>query len=313
MQTARLHSLGESMNERNRVCEMFGKEEIPYAEQEPLKRHTSFQIGGPAQVFCTPQSPRQLAKALELCRTHGVRSYLLGKGSNILFGDDGFDGVIIHVGAAISSISVDGTRVTAQAGAALADVCKAAQGAGLSGLEFAFGIPGCIGGAVHMNAGAYGGEMKDVLESVTFFDETGELRTLPVQELALGYRTSVFEQKPWCVVSAVFALQAGDAKEIQTRMTDFARRRAEKQPLEMPSAGSTFKRPEGAFAGALIDQCGLRGFSVGGAAISTKHCGFVVNTRDATCADVIELTRRVCEIVQRETGFVMEKEVRVVE
>ena len=251
---------------------------------------------------------------LRLCRERGVRFYLLGRGSNILFADEGFDGAVIHVGDALSSVCADEEtgRICAQAGARLSEVCRAALCAGLAGLEFAYGIPGTVGGAVYMNAGAYGGEMSDVLESVTFVDDAGCLRILPAEELERGYRTSAFSKHNWCVVSAVLRLQMGESDEIRRKMSEYARRRAEKQPLDMPSAGSTFKRPQGAFAGALIEQCGLRGFSVGGAAVSEKHCGFVVNRGGATCADVLELTDRIVQIVREKTGYVLEKEIRVV-
>ena len=204
------------------------------------------------------------------------------------------------------------TRGSTAWSSALAKVCIAAANEGLSGLEFAYGIPGCVGGAVYMNAGAYGGEIKDVLACATFLDETGAERTLQAGELQLGYRTSVFEREPWCILSATFTLREDDTGPIRERMADYARRRMEKQPLDMPSAGSTFKRPEGAYAGALIDQCGLRGYAIGGAQVSQKHCGFIVNTGNATCADVLCLADTVCKIVTDETGFRLEKEVRVV-
>lgn len=273
------------MEHLNEIAAAFRQASIPCAAREPLSRHTSFQIGGPAALFCEPQNKRQLARAIAVCRQAGVRYYLLGKGTNILFADEGFDGVVIHIGEVLGNIECNGLSVTAQAGAALSKVCIAAANEGLSGLEFAYGIPGCVGGAVYMNAGAYGGEIKDVLACATFLDETGAERTLQAGELQLGYRTSVFEREPWCILSATFTLREDDTGPIRERMADYARRRMEKQPLDMPSAGSTFKRPEGAYAGALIDQCGLRGYAIGGAQVSQKHCGFIVNTGNATCAD----------------------------
>ena len=285
---------------------------VPCVVQEPLSGHTTFHIGGPAAVFCAPQTAEQLRCALALCKEKNVRHYLLGKGSNILFSDEGFDGVVIQIGETLGGVNAEGTLITAGAGEPLAKVCIAAEENGLTGMEFAYGIPGNVGGAVYMNAGAYGGEMKDILESVSFYDENGLERTLPVCDLALGYRTSVFEKQPWCIKSASFRLQQGEKAEIHALMQDYAHRRADKQPLDMPSAGSTFKRPVGAYAGALIEQCGLRGHAVGGAAISTKHCGFVVNTGNATCAEVLALADEVCQTVKRETGFTLEKEVRVV-
>lgn len=286
---------------------------LPFEPQEPLSRHTSFRIGGPAAVFCRPQTVAELLKTLELCREAGVRWYLLGNGSNTLFPDAGFDGAVICMAELQTRLSVQGGEVCAGAGMPLSALCIRMQQSGLSGLEFAFGIPGTVGGAVYMNAGAYGGEMKDVLAEVTFLDETLRPRTLPAAGLALGYRTSIFESRPWVILEAKLLLRQGDPAAIQAQMQDYLGRRKEKQPLDLPSAGSTFKRPQGAFAGALIEQCGLRGFAVGGAAVSTKHCGFVVNLGGATCADVLELTRQVGQIVKQKTGYTLEREIRVVE
>lgn len=287
--------------------------EIPYSCGESLARHTSFQIGGPAALFCTPHTARQLIRALELCRTEGVRTYILGNGSNLLFSDKGFDGVILCTRAIQPEIRVEGERIIAGAGVSLKQVCEEAACQGLTGLEFAYGIPGSLGGAVYMNAGAYGGETRDVLLEVEFVDESGQVRSLPVDQLELGYRTSIFSRTGWCVLRATLQLAKGDRDKIQAKMEDLMERRREKQPLEYPSAGSAFKRPEGAFAGSLIEQCGLRGYRVGDAAISEKHCGFIVNLGNASCADVLELARQVSDRVQRETGFVLEKEIRVVE
>ena len=285
---------------------------IAFLQHEPLAPHTTFKIGGPARWFCEPDSEVKLREVLQICRENNIRFYLLGKGSNILFADEGFDGAVIHIGAAMADIRVEGNRICAQAGAKLADVCRTAADAGLSGLEFAYGIPGSIGGAVYMNAGAYGGEMRDVLESASFIAADGCVGLVPAEEMELGYRTSVFSRRSGCIVSAVLHLQKGTPEDIRAQMAEFSRRRAEKQPLNFPSAGSTFKRPEGAFAGALIEQCGLRGYSVGGAAVSEKHCGFVINKGGATCRDVLELTDRIAEIVKEKTGFTLEKEIRVV-
>ena len=296
----------------NEIAAEFRREAIPCELGEKLSLHTSFRIGGPARLFCEPQNKRQLTAALAICRRHKVRFYLLGNGTNILFADEGFDGAIVHIGAAMGGIFRQGRTLTADAGASLSRVCVVAANEGLSGLEFAFGIPGCVGGAVYMNAGAYGGEIKDVLSSVTFLDETGAEQTLPAKELALGYRTSAFEHRPWCILSASFFLREDHSNSIRMRMADYGRRRTEKQPLDMPSAGSTFKRPQGAYAGALIEQCGLRGCAIGGAQISEKHCGFIVNTGNATCADVLSLAETVCKIVTEQTGFALEKEIRVV-
>ena len=288
-------------------------EQLPALQGEPLSRHTTFQIGGPAAVFCRPETPAQLLRTLELCREHGVRSYLLGNGSNTLFSDAGFDGAVVCTVEMKRPVTVSGNVLRAAAGAPLGAVCRKAQQAGLAGLAFAFGIPGTVGGAVYMNAGAYGGELKQVLRRVTFLDRALRLDSLPVQELALGYRTSRFETGGGVILEAEFSLAPGDPAAIEAEMQELMARRREKQPLELPSAGSTFKRPQGAFAGALIEQAGLRGFAVGGAAVSTKHCGFVVNTGGATCADVLRLTDEVRRIVLEKTGHTLEREIRVVQ
>lgn len=288
-------------------------EQLPALQGEPLSRHTTFQIGGPAAVFCRPETPAQLLRTLELCREHGVRSYLLGNGSNTLFSDAGFDGAVVCTVEMKRPVTVSGNVLRAAAGAPLGAVCRKAQQAGLAGLAFAFGIPGTVGGAAYMNAGAYGGELKQVLRRVTFLDRALRLDSLPVQELALGYRTSRFETEGGVILEAEFSLTPGDPAAIEAEMQELMARRREKQPLELPSAGSTFKRPQGAFAGALIEQAGLRGFAVGGAAVSTKHCGFVVNTGGATCADVVALTEEVARIVYEKTGYRLEREIRVVQ
>lgn len=288
-------------------------EQLPALQGEPLSRHTTFQIGGPAAVFCRPETPAQLLRTLELCREHGVRSYLLGNGSNTLFSDAGFDGAVVCTVEMKRPVTVSGNVLRAAAGAPLGAVCRKAQQAGLAGLAFAFGIPGTVGGAVYMNAGAYGGELKQVLRRVTFLDRALRLDSQPVQELALGYRTSRFETEGGVILEAEFSLPPGDPAAIEAEMQELMARRREKQPLELPSAGSTFKRPKGAFSGALIEQAGLRGFAVGGAAVSTKHCGFVVNTGGATCADVVALTEEVARIVYEKTGYRLEREIRVVQ
>ena len=284
---------------------------------EPMREHTTFKIGGPAAFWCTPRDAKQLRRTLQLCRENGVRVYLLGNGSNTLFDDTGFDGAVIDMrglsGMENSGLDTDAVRITAGAGQTLGRLCSKAQTLGLTGLEFACGIPGTVGGAVYMNAGAYGNELKDVLESVTFLDSDLQLRTLPAADLAMGYRTSIFEQNPdWCILSATVVLHRGDGAAVLARMQELLGKRREKQPLEWPSAGSTFKRPQGAFAGKLIEDCGLRGFTVGGAQISEKHCGFVINRGGATCADVVALTEQVRQIVEARTGFVLEREIRVV-
>ena len=280
----------------------------------PMSRHTSFRIGGPARRMTFPESREQLVILLGLAEECGIRPFLLGRGTNLLVSDRGLDTLVIKTAERMTSIRrLDDVTLEADAGVLLSRLAVYAQQAGLAGLEFAFGIPGTVGGAVYMNAGAYGGEIKDVLTAVTFLDENLHLQTLPVQELQLGYRTSIFERCSWCILEAEFTLHPGDAQEIHTAMQEYMRRRKEKQPLEYPSAGSTFKRPVGQFAGKLIEDCGLRGFRVGGAAISEKHCGFVVNLGNATCADVVSLTEQVRQIVLEKTGCTLEREIRVVE
>ena len=285
---------------------------IPFRENEPLAAHCTFKIGGPAQLFVQPQTEQQLCSAVALCKEQAVRYYLLGNGSNILFADEGFSGVVIDVSALDAEIAVEDTVLTAGAGVRLAALCKAALKHGLSGLEFAYGIPGTVGGAVYMNAGAYGGEMKDVLEAVSYLTADGCWVDSEASELDFSYRHSAFEENDACILGAVFHLEKGDPDAIKARMNELMQKRIDKQPLDKPSAGSTFKRPAGAFAAALIDQCGLRGYRHGGAAVSDKHCGFVVNLGGATCADVLALCDEVRAIVKEKTGYDLEKEIRVV-
>ena len=285
---------------------------IPFRENEPLAAHCTFKIGGPAQLFVMPENEQQLCSAVALCKEQAVRYYLLGNGSNILFADEGFSGVVIDVSALDAEIAVEDTVLTAGAGVRLAALCKAALKHGLSGLEFAYGIPGTVGGAVYMNAGAYGGEMKDVLEAVSYLTAAGRWVDSEASELDFSYRHSAFEENDACILGAVLHLEKGDPDAIKARMNELMQKRIDKQPLDKPSAGSTFKRPAGAFAAALIDQCGLRGYRHGGAAVSDKHCGFVVNLGGATCADVLALCDEVRAIVKEKTGYDLEKEIRVV-
>ena len=299
------------------LAKALAAEQLPFVQQEVLAGHTTFKIGGPAAFWCAPRNAAELRRILQHCRAQGVRVYLLGNGSNTLFDDAGFDGAVVDMRGLnemkASDADTDLVRITAGAGQTLGRLCSKAQTLGLTGLEFACGIPGTVGGAVYMNAGAYGGELKDVLERVTFLDSDLQLRTLPAADLKMGYRTSLFEENPdWCILSATVVLRHGDGAAVLARMQELLGRRKDKQPLEWPSAGSTFKRPQGAFAGKLIEECGLRGFTVGGAQISEKHCGFVINRGGATCADVVALTEQVSRIVRDKTGFVLEREIRVV-
>ena len=285
---------------------------IAYKENEPLAAHCTFKIGGPARLFVQPVDHAQLCRTVALCKAQSVRYYLLGNGSNILFADEGYDGAVLDISSMQDAVEVHGTQLTAGAGVRLSALCKTALEHGLTGLEFAYGIPGTVGGAVYMNAGAYGGEMKDVLQSVRYLTQDGDIVEAETAVLDLSYRHSIFEENGGCILSAMFHLKRGDPDAIKARMNELMAKRVEKQPLDKPSAGSTFKRPAGAFAAALIDQCGLRGFRHGGAAVSEKHCGFVVNLGGATCADVLALCDEVRAIVKEKTGFVLEKEIRVV-
>ena len=277
-------------------------------KNEPMKKHTTFRVGGPADYFVTPPTEEALRKVVLLCREEGMPFYILGKGSNLLVGDKGYLGVMIQ--NLMNRISVEKETVTAQAGAGLAQVAAAALEAGLTGFEFAAGIPGTLGGAVVMNAGAYGGEMKDVLCRVHVMTGEGEFLTLEKEELELGYRPSVVAKKGYIVLEAVLCLQEGDREAIKARMEELRQKRLEKQPLEYPSAGSTFKRPEGYFAGKLIQDAGLKGFSVGGAQVSEKHSGFVINTGNATAADISGLISQVREKVHANSGVWLEPEVK---
>ena len=284
-----------------------------YLENEPMRLHTTFKIGGPARVLLFPETEEQITALVQCAKANSVRLLTIGNGSNLLVADKGIDAAVLVMDKHFSAVTVKGDTIFAQAGASLMKVCRTALEHSLTGLEFAYGIPGSCGGAAFMNAGAYGNELKDVLESVTFLDSDLQLRTLPAADLAMGYRTSIFEQNPdWCILSATVVLHRGDGAAVLARMQELLGKRREKQPLEWPSAGSTFKRPQGAFAGKLIEDCGLRGFTVGGAQISEKHCGFVINRGGATCADVVALTEQVRQIVEARTGFVLEREIRVV-
>lgn len=279
---------------------------------EPMRKHTTFRIGGNADTFVRPESKEQIAEILRLCRKQDVPYFILGNGSNLLVGDRGFRGVVINIMDNMNDIKVDGGIIKAQAGAMLIKVSRAARDNSLTGLEFASGIPGTIGGAIYMNAGAYGGEMKDVMTQVTAMDAEGEIYTFGTDELEFSYRHSVIQQRDLIVLDVTMKLAAGDQKIIDDRMSELAVARRTKQPLEYPSAGSTFKRPEGYFAGKLIMDAGLRGYRVGDAQVSEKHCGFVVNRGNATADDVIKLIDDVKAKVSEEYDVVLEPEVRMI-
>lgn len=264
--------------------------------QEPMAGHTTFRIGGPADCFVQLENEEQLMEVQRYLNMVEVPFFLLGNGSNLLVSDEGYRGVILQVGQKMNKIVVAGDTIVAQAGATMAQVARAAWENGLTGLEFASGIPGTIGGGVVMNAGAYGGELRQVVTMVKVVSKEGEILELDNETMEFGYRTSIIRNSGFTVIEVTFRLQPGDKDAIKAKMDDLASRRREKQPLEFPSAGSTFKRPKGYFAGQLIMEAGLRGFQVGGAKVSDKHCGFVINAGGATAKDV----RAVIEQVQRQ-------------
>lgn len=279
--------------------------------EEPMKKHTTFRVGGPADVLVQPDETA-LAAILALCRQYHVPYSFIGNGSNLLVGDKGIRGVVIEMTDPMGNIEVDGTKITAQAGAMLSKIANTAASNGLGGMEFAAGIPGSVGGAVVMNAGAYGGEMKDIIERVYVLDENGAQLELDRDALDLGYRHSCIPEKKYIVTKVVLELVPRNEAEIRSEMKELNEKRAEKQPLQYPSAGSTFKRPEGYFAGKLIMDAGLRGYQVGGAQVSEKHCGFVINKGDATAADICQLMRDVSDKVQAQFGVVLEPEVKMI-
>ncbi len=292
------------------------RERCPLLElrvDEPMSKHTTFRIGGPAALMGLPKSAGEARMAVKAARELAVEPFFLGNGSNLLVADEGYPGFIMKLTGDFDEIREVGQGLEAGSAALLSRLSGRALELGLTGLEFAGGIPGSVGGAVMMNAGAYGGETAQVLESVAFLDEEGEVRSLPASECGFGYRHSVFSNRKCLILKARFQLKQGDGDAIKARMDELTAQRKAKQPLEYPSAGSMFKRPPGHFAAALIDQCGLKGLAVGGAQVSEKHAGFVVNRGGATCADVLELVRQVKARVLSQTGVELEMEVRVLQ
>ena len=287
---------------------LLGKDRV--LVDEPMKRHTTFRIGGPADFFLLPSTVDEVRGILEICREEELPYFILGNGSNLLVSDKGYRGVIIQLYRHFSNISVEGNEICASSGALLSQIAAAARNASLTGFEFAGGIPGTLGGAVFMNAGAYGGELKDVLKEAVVMTEQGEILTLPVEKLDMGYRTSRIKKAGYLVLEARLVLEQGDMDKIRDITKDLTEKRVSKQPLEYPSAGSTFKRPEGYFAGKLIMDAGLRGYQVGDAQVSEKHCGFVINKGNATAADVLTLIENVREKVQEQFGVTLEPEVK---
>ena len=297
-----------NVNIKQHFQEILGNDRV--LEAEPMGKHTTFRIGGPADLFVAPENTDEIKKLIAICKEEEVPYFILGNGSNLLVSDKGYRGVIIQLYRSFGQITLKENEIHAQAGALLSGIAAMAREASLTGFEFAGGIPGTLGGAVVMNAGAYGGEMKDVLKEVTVLTPEGEVVTLQARELQMGYRTSIIKESDYIVLEAVISLKKGDQDEIKSRMQELASMRSSKQPLSYPSAGSTFKRPEGYFAGKLIMDSGLRGYQVGGAQVSEKHCGFVINTGNATAKDVTTLMADVQRIVMEKFGVKLEPEVK---
>lgn len=300
-----------------RLESSFSKKQL--FENVPMSRYTTLHLGGPAQLLCEPASVEQLSVALQAAEAEGVPVTIIGNGSNLLVRDGGVRGLVVHMGDRFAEISEptplpDGRfALTAQSGASLHRLCTTAADAGLTGLEFAAGIPGTVGGAAYMNAGAYGGEMKNAVSLVTAMGRDGRVAAYTPEELDLGYRHSRFadEEKPSAILSVTVTLSPGDPETVRATMREFAARRREKQPLSQPSCGSTFKRPEGQFAGTLIENAGLKGLRVGGASVSTKHAGFLVNDENGTAADYLTLIATVQQRVKEQSGVWLEPEVRI--
>ncbi len=276
---------------------------------ELMSRHTTFRVGGEAACLLKVSNSKELSKIITFLRETEHEFFVLGNGSNLLVSDNGYDGVVLKLEGEFGEIKTDGLKIVAGAGVSLSKVAKTALDEGLTGMEFASGIPGTLGGAVVMNAGAYDGEMKQIIEEVTVMDREGNILVLDNDTMEFGYRMSAIKNRPFIVLSAVLMLQEGEKEDIKNKMDDFAERRREKQPLEYASAGSTFKRPEGYFAGKLIMDAGLRGFSVGGAQVSEKHCGFIINKGNASATDIAELIAEVQERVKEQFGVMLEPEV----
>ena len=279
---------------------------------EPMAKHTTFRVGGAAKYAAFVSTASEIESLIKLCNDNNVQYYIIGNGSNVLISDKGYDGLIIIIGRNMSEISVEGETIRAGAGALLSAIGSKALNAGLAGFEFACGIPGTLGGACFMNAGAYGGEMKDIVEAVSYIDENGIIKSFKRDELNFSYRRSVFTDKEYIVTDVLFKLENKSQSEIREKMDELMGKRKSKQPLEYPSAGSTFKRPEGYFAAALIEECGLKGASVGGAEVSEKHSGFIINKNNATCEDVKNLIAYVKKEVYKQKGVELHCEVKFI-
>lgn len=293
------------LDELTQLCGKLGCRITPEC---PLSEYITFRFGGPCRALISVNSARSAAELIKYMKDNSIRYGILGRGSNIIASDEGFDGVILLFGSDFARIEISGTTIRCDAGALLASACVHAQHASLSGMENLFGIPGTVGGALYMNAGAYGSEIKDVVVSAQYIDSDCVIRNIDKEDMALSYRHSIFADSDCVITSVTMQLTEGDADKIKEAMNECMAKRSSKQPLEFPSAGSTFKRPEGSYASLLIDQCGLKGLTCGGAMVSEKHCGFVINKGYATCADVLELCSQVQKIVKEKTGYVLELE-----
>jgi len=293
------------INKLTDICRKSGCRIIPECS---LSEYVTFRFGGNCRALINVNSADSVAEILRFLRTENIKYFILGRGSNVIVPDEGFDGVVLLFGSDFAHIEVNGNTMKCDAGALLASVCVHAQQAGLAGMENLFGIPGTVGGALYMNAGAYGSEMSDVVVSAEYIDENCEKRFISRENMELSYRHSIFSGKNLIITSVTVELPDGDSETIRKNMTECMKKRSSKQPLEFPSAGSTFKRPEGSYASLLIEQCGLKGFACGGAMVSEKHSGFVVNKGYATCADVMELCGKIQQIVKEKTGYTLELE-----
>ena len=297
----------------NTLAHLNAIDDVEVIKEGDLSRYTGFRTGGNS-IIVIPHSKASFLETINYLRKSGIKYFILGNGTNVIARDEGYDGVVVLTKSALNYIEIDGTHITVGAGTQISELCNAALNSELTGLEFAYGIPGSVGGAVYMNAGAYDGEIKDVIDSVEYLDENGQISTICSPDIQFAYRNSVFHtNKNWIVLSAVMHLNPGDGGEIKSKMLDLIGRRREKQPLEYPSCGSTFKRPVGNYASKLIDECGFRGYRIGGAQVSEKHCGFVINRDNATSKDIFELIEIIKDTVQEKTGYLLECEVEILE
>lgn len=292
----------------NELTELCGRLGCRITPECPLSEYVTFRFGGPCRALVSVNGAESAAELIKYLRSREIKYGIIGRGSNIIALDEGFDGVVLMFGGDFAKIETENGVMKCQAGALLAAACVNAQQNGLTGMENLFGIPGTVGGALYMNAGAYGSEMSDIVISAEYIDENGEIRTITTEEMKLSYRHSIFSDKTWVITSVTMKLESGNSDEIKAAMNVCMKKRSEKQPLEYPSAGSIFKRPEGSYASLLVDRCGLKGMSCGGAAVSEKHSGFVINKGYATSSDVLELCEKVKAIVYEKTGYKLELE-----